>query len=54
MMIGAVLENPFRYGGIVLGPYFADRQDEIDELKKEIRNFSRVFLVSPRRYGSYI
>jgi len=50
-MKGAVLENPFRYGGIVLGPYFADRQDEIDELKKEIRNFSRVFLVSPRRYG---
>ncbi len=45
------MENPFRYGGIVLGPYFADRQDEIDELKKEIRNFNRVFLVSPRRYG---
>jgi hypothetical protein len=45
------LENPFRYGGIVLGPYFADRQDEMEELKKEIRNLSRVFLVSPRRYG---
>ena len=45
------MENPFRYGGIVLGPYFADRQDEIDELKKEIRNLSRLFLVSPRRYG---
>ena len=45
------MENPFRYGGIVLGPYFADRQDEMKKLKKEIRNFSRVFLVSPRRYG---
>jgi hypothetical protein len=45
------LENPFRYGGIVLGPYFADRQNEMDELKKEIGNISRVFLVSPRRYG---
>lgn len=45
------MENPFRYGGIVLGPYFADRQDEIAELDKEIRNLSRVFLVSPRRYG---
>jgi len=50
-MKGAALENPFRYGGIVLGPFFADRQDEMVELKKEIRNFSRVFLVSPRRYG---
>jgi hypothetical protein len=50
-MEGALLENPFRYGGVVLGPYFADRQNEMEELKKEIRNFSRVFLVSPRRYG---
>jgi hypothetical protein len=23
-MKGAVFENPFRYGGIVLGSYFAD------------------------------
>ena len=45
------MENPFRYGGIVLGPYFADRQDEMEELKKEVRNISRIFLVSPRRYG---
>lgn len=45
------MENPFRYGGIVLGPYFADRQAETAELEKEIRNISRVFLVSPRRYG---
>jgi hypothetical protein len=45
------LENPFRYGGIVLGPYFADRQNEMDELKKEIKNLNRVFLVSPRRFG---
>ena len=45
------MENPFRYGGIVLGPYFADRKNEMEELKNEIRNFGRVFLVSPRRYG---
>jgi len=45
------LENPFRYGGIVLGPYFADRQDEMEVLENEIRNLNRVFLVSPRRYG---
>lgn len=45
------MENPFRYGGIVLGPYFADRQNEITELDQEIKNYNRVFLVSPRRYG---
>ena len=45
------MENPFRYGGIVLGPYFADRQKEIKELKREVKNLSRIFLVSPRRYG---
>ncbi|MGD8520059.1 MAG: ATP-binding protein [Desulfobacterales bacterium] len=45
------MENPFHYGGIVLGPYFADRQQEIRELKREAKNLSRIFLVSPRRYG---
>ncbi len=45
------MENPFRYGGIVLGPYFADRQNELEELKKEVKNLNRVFLVSPRRHG---
>ena len=41
------MENPFRYGGIVLGPYFDDRQKEMEELKKEVKNLNRVFLVSP-------
>lgn len=45
------MENPFRYGGIVTGDYFADRTTEIGELKREMENLNRVFLVSPRRYG---
>ena len=45
------MQNPFKYGGIVSGPYFADRTEEIKELKREMGNNSRVFLVSPRRYG---
>jgi len=45
------MENPFKYGGILRGPYFADRQEEIGELEREMENGSRVFLVSPRRYG---
>ena len=45
------MENPFKYGGVVRGPYFADRKNEIDELKREMLNLNRVFLVSPRRFG---
>ena len=45
------MRNPFTYGGIVTGPYFADRTEEIETLKREIVNLNRVFLVSPRRLG---
>lgn len=45
------MRNPFKYGGIVTGPYFADRNEEIETLKREIMNLNRVFLVSPRRLG---
>ena len=45
------MENPFKYGGVVRGPHFADREDELAELEREMLNLSRVFLVSPRRYG---
>jgi hypothetical protein len=29
------MKNPFQYGGIVSGPYFADRSAEIKELTRE-------------------
>ena len=45
------MENPFRYGGVVSGPYFADRRSELKELKQEMANLNHVFLVSPRRFG---
>lgn len=45
------MENPFKFGGIVRGPYFADRSQEMDELSREMTNLSRIFLISPRRYG---
>jgi len=45
------MENPFKYGGIVRGPYFADRTEELANLVQEMKNLSRVFLVSPRRFG---
>ena len=46
-----MMENPFQYGGIVTGTYFADRTVEIRDLKREMENINRVFLVSPRRFG---
>lgn len=45
------MENPFKYGGVVRRPYFANRRNEIIELKREMANRNRVFLVSPRRFG---
>ena len=45
------MENPFRYGQIVRGEYFADREAELQTLEKEALSRGRVFLVSPRRYG---
>jgi hypothetical protein len=45
------VENPFKYGGVVRRPYFADRRSEMTELKREMVNLNRVFLVSPRRFG---
>jgi uncharacterized protein len=45
------MENPFKYGGVVRGRYFADRRSEIKELKREMLNLNHVFLVSPRRFG---
>ncbi len=45
------MENPFKYGGVVRGPYFADRRSEMSEIKREMVNLNRVFFVSPRRFG---
>jgi hypothetical protein len=45
------MENPFKYGGVVRGSNFADRETELVELAEEMENLNRVFLVSPRRYG---
>ena len=45
------MENPFKYGGVVRGSYFADRTQELAELLREMQNLARVFLISPRRFG---
>ena len=45
------MENPFVYGKVVRGKYFADRDAEIAELVNDIASGQNVIVFSPRRYG---
>jgi len=44
-------ENPFRYGQVVTGEYFANREKEMKEISEEIVSGQSIILISPRRYG---
>jgi len=49
---GTIVEgNPFRIGVPVTGDDLADRQVELETILQEMRSGSRLFLISPRRYG---
>jgi uncharacterized protein len=43
--------NPFRFGALALDEEFADREDELAELTRDIRNGQDVVILAPRRYG---
>src|SRR5258707_9300298 len=43
--------NPFRFGEVVRGGDFIGRKTETGDLGKALSSGSRVFLLSPRRYG---
>src|SRR5690242_7246260 len=43
--------NPFRFGALALDEQFADREDELAELIRDIRNGQDVVILAPRRYG---
>jgi uncharacterized protein len=43
--------NPFRYGDVVTGSLFTNRQDELAALETDIRSGQNVVLLSPRRFG---
>jgi len=45
------MPNPFKYGSIVTGKDFADREEELSLLVKELKNGQNLLLYSPRRYG---
>ncbi len=43
--------NPFKYGKIVSGDDFADREKETKQLVNDIESGQNILLYSPRRYG---
>ena len=43
--------NLFRYGGLALDDAFADREQEVQELKFDVLNGQDVVIFAPRRYG---
>jgi len=45
------LGNPFKYGKIVSGNDFADREKETKQLVEDLKSGQNVLLYSPRRYG---
>ena len=45
------MENPFKFGGLVTGKDFADRESELSEILKEVRNRTNIVFFSPRRMG---
>jgi hypothetical protein len=45
------MDNPFVYGEVVPVGAFADREDELDRLVRDLAARQKVFLISPRRYG---
>jgi AAA+ ATPase superfamily predicted ATPase len=45
------MSNPFKYGTVVLGKDFADRQAELKELESRLKEPVKIFLLAPRRYG---
>ena len=45
------MRNPFIYGEEATGEAFCDREEELEELRRDIRNGANVIIFSPRRYG---
>jgi len=43
--------NPFRFGTVVDGQYFTDREDELKSIASYINSENHLILISPRRVG---
>jgi len=45
------MENPFQYGKVVSAPSFTDREEELEEILRDVSSAHNLVLYSPRRYG---
>lgn len=45
------MRNPFIYGEVVTGNDFCDREEEIKQLRRELADSQKIFLISARRMG---
>jgi uncharacterized protein len=43
--------NPFKFGSVVDEPYFTNRINELQHIKKLLESQNHLILISPRRYG---
>jgi len=43
--------NPFKFGSVVDGQYFTDREDELEKIASFINSENHLILISPRRFG---
>jgi len=44
-------ENPFKFGTVVDGQYFTNRENEIKKIKSYLKSANHIIIISPRRYG---
>jgi len=44
-------DNPFRYGELVSGQFFTNRERELAELESDLGSGQNIVVISPRRYG---
>lgn len=46
-----IKENPFKFGTVVDGYYFTNREDELVKISSFIKGENHLILISPRRFG---
>jgi len=44
-------ENPFKFGTVVDGDYFTDREDELTRIGSYLKSENHLIIISPRRFG---
>lgn len=45
------MKNPFKFGSVVDGRHFANRREEIKQVKSILNSENHLILISPRRFG---